>query len=78
MAYFFVFRNSERLIDEQINIAMETRDNLVIQSVIRAVGDLPNNSGDDYGNQVCQCYRKQKDNQRLEIGVVAKEADNGL
>ena len=25
------YRNSERLIDEQINIAMETRDNLVFQ-----------------------------------------------
>ena len=29
--FYLLFRNSERLIDEQINIAMETRDNLVFQ-----------------------------------------------
>ena len=33
-ALYFIFRNSERLIDEQINIALETRDNLVNQREI--------------------------------------------
>ena len=33
----FLFRNSERLIDEQINIALETRDNLVNQREILKV-----------------------------------------
>lgn len=32
-----IFRNSERLIDEQINIALDTRDNLVNQREILKV-----------------------------------------